>query len=99
MTQVVVPLILLLCLTALPSYAQNTAELRGAITDRTAAVLPGVSLTLTHKASNQERRQLTDANGNYVFASLPNGDYLLKAAFSGFKSQIRDGITLQVGQR
>src|SRR5262249_47603184 len=40
-----------------------------------------------------------DANGNYVFASLPNGDYLLKTEFSGFKSQIRDGITLQVGQR
>jgi Carboxypeptidase regulatory-like domain len=99
MTQMVVSLILLLCLTALPSYAQNTAELRGVIIDRTGAVLPGVSLTLTHKTGNQERRQLTDTNGNYVFASLPNGDYLLKAEFSGFKSQIRDGITLQVGQR
>ena len=84
---------------AVLAYGQNTAEIRGTAVDRTGAVLPGVSITLTNKASNQERRQLTGGGGNYVFASLPNGDYLLKAELSGFKTQIRDGITLQVGQR
>jgi hypothetical protein len=86
-------------LALMPMYAQNTAELRGTIVDRTGGVLPGVSLTLTHKSTRQERQQFTDSNGNYVFASLPNGDYLLKAELSGFKTQLRDGITLQVGQR
>ncbi len=84
---------------AVLAYGQNTAEIRGTAVDRTGAILPGVSITLTNKASNQERRQLTGGGGNYVFASLPNGDYLLKAELSGFKAQIRDGITLQVGQR
>ena len=91
--------IILFCAMASPAYGQNTAEVRGTIIDRTGAVLPGVSVTLTHKASNQERRQLTDTNGSYVFASLPNGDYSLKTEFTGFRSQIRDGIMLQVGQR
>src|SRR5262245_24637721 len=54
---------------------------------------------LTNKGSNQERRQITDSSGSYVFASLPNGDYVLKVELPGFKTQVRDGITLQVGQR
>ena len=95
----VLAIILLTCLAALPLHGQNTAEVRGAVTDRTGGVLPGVSMTLTNKGSSQERRQLTDSNGNYVFASLPNGDYLLKAEFTGFKSAIRDGLALQGGQR
>ena len=88
-----------LCAASIPLDAQNTAELRGTMTDSTGAVLPGVSITLSNKGSGQERRQLTDPSGNYVFASLPNGDYVLKAELSGFRTQIRDGVTLQVGQR
>jgi hypothetical protein len=88
-----------LALTLAPLYGQNTAEVRGTVIDQTGAVLPGVSVTLLQKNNNQERRQLTDSNGSYVFASLANGQYSLKAELSGFKAQVRDGITLQVGQR
>ena len=90
---------ILLLLAALPIHAQNTAEVRGAIADRTGAVLPGVAVTLTHKGSNQERRQATDGNGSYIFAALPNGEYLLKAELTGFKTGVHDGIALQGGQR
>ena len=76
--------------------AQNMAELRGTVTDRTGAVLPDVAITLTHKGSNQERRQTADAGGNYIFAFLPNGDYQLRAELAGFKPHIHDGITLTV---
>src|SRR5262249_40236640 len=82
-----------------PLHAQNTAELRGAVIDSTGAVLPGVALTLVNKGNGQERNQLTDASGSYVFASLANGEYVLKAELSGFRTHIRDAITLQVGQR
>ena|SRR5215831_1868960 len=94
-----VSLLILLGLISADLCGQNTAELRGTVVDQTGAVLPGVSMTLTQKNSNQERRQFTDSSGSYVFASLVNGDYSLRAEFSGFKSQVRDGITLQVGQR
>src|SRR3989442_12230786 len=80
-------------------FGQNTAEIRCTVVDRTGGVLPGVALSLTHKGSNQERRQLTDSGGSYVFAFLSNGEYLLRAELSGFKTQIRDGIALQGGQR
>src|SRR5215467_868766 len=94
-----VSLLILLGLISADLCGQNTAELRGTVVDQTGAVLPSVSMTLTQKNSNQERRQFTDSSGSYVFASLGNGDYSLRAEFSGFKSQVRDGITLQVGQR
>src|SRR5213592_1137355 len=82
----------------LPLHAQNTAGLRGAVMDSTGAVLPGASLTLLNKRTSQERSLLTDSSGSYVFAAVPNGEYVLKAELSGFRTQIRDAITLQVGQ-
>jgi len=90
--------VLILCLTAFPVFGQNTAELRGTVTDSTGGVLPGVSVTLINKGSGQERSQLTDSSGSYVFAALSNGEYALKAELIGFRTQIREGIILQVGQ-
>ena len=89
---------IVVCAFALPLTAQNTAELRGTVNDSTGAVLPGVSVTLLNKGSGQQRNQLTDSSGNYVFASLPNGEYVLRAELSGFRTQIRDGIVIQAGQ-
>ena len=76
--------VLFFCLAAVPLLAQNTAELRGTVIDSTGGVLPGVSLTLINKGSGQERAQLTDSAGSYVFATLPNGEYMLRAELSGF---------------
>ncbi|HEY7680780.1 MAG TPA: carboxypeptidase-like regulatory domain-containing protein, partial [Terriglobia bacterium] len=79
--------------------AQNTAEIAGTVTDGTGAVLPGVTLTITHQASSQERQQVTDSRGNYVIASLPLGEYSIRAELANFKTQIREGIVLEVGDR
>jgi len=98
MTSTFLAALVLLCAALLPLFAQNTAEIRGQVTDSTGAVLPGVLVTLTNKGCNQERTQTANGEGNYVFASLPNGDYVVKAVLSGFKIQIRDGISLQAGQ-
>ncbi|PYR84102.1 MAG: hypothetical protein DMG19_17560, partial [Acidobacteria bacterium] len=89
---------LFFCLAAVPLLAQRTAELRGTVIDSTGGVLPGVAMTLINKGSGQERSQLTDSAGSYVFATMPNGEYMLRAELSGFKTQIRDGVVLQAGQ-
>ncbi len=89
----------LVCSAATPLLGQNTAEIRGVVRDSSGGVLPAASLTLTNKGSNQERRQFTDSGGNYVFAALSNGDYVLRAELPGFKLAVRDGLTIQVGQR
>ncbi|MGH9784190.1 MAG: carboxypeptidase-like regulatory domain-containing protein, partial [Terriglobia bacterium] len=90
---------LLLCLNALPSFAQATAEIQGTVKDGTGAVLPGVALTITNKASGQQRQLTTDARGNYVVTALPIGEYSIRAELPSFKAIVREGIALQVGQQ
>src|SRR5258708_905452 len=76
-----------------------TSEIVGTVKDATGAVLPGVALTITNKGSGQARHLTTDGKGNYVVPSLPVGEYSVKAELSNFKTQLREGIVLQVGQQ
>ena len=93
---------LILLAMVLPGWrleAQSTAEIVGTVKDGTGAVLPGVALAITNKASGQVRQQTTDAKGSYVVTSLPIGEYVIKAEFPSFKTFIREGVVLQVGQQ
>ena len=94
-------LLLIPIVSAVPlARAQGTAgEIAGTVKDISEGVLPGVVLTLTHQASGQERNLTTDSSGNFVVPSLPLGQYAIKAELPGFKTQIREGIVLQVGDR
>ncbi len=76
-----------------------TGEIVGTVKDSSGAVVPGVGLTITHRNSGQARRLITDSSGNYVAPSLPIGEYTIKAEMANFKTQIREGIVLQVGQQ
>ncbi|MEE8177059.1 MAG: carboxypeptidase-like regulatory domain-containing protein, partial [Acidobacteriota bacterium] len=80
--------------------AQGTvAEIAGTVKDVSEAVLPGVVLTITNLASGQQRLLSTDSSGNYVATALSVGEYTIRAELPNFKTQIRAGIVLQVGDR
>src|SRR5947207_2527109 len=84
----------------LPANAQTaTSEILGTVRDATGGVLPGVQLTVTHQASGQARHVITDSRGNYIVPSLPVGEYTLKAELANFRTQLRQGIVLQVGRK
>src|SRR5581483_1868983 len=74
-------------------------EIIGAVSDSTGAALPGVKLTLTHQGSNEERILTSDNNGNFVAPALAPGEYTIKGELPNFKTQIRRGVTLQVGRQ
>jgi hypothetical protein len=76
-----------------------TGEIAGTVRDTTGGVLPGVSLTITHQTTGQERRVLTDTNGGYVAPSLPVGEYVIKAELPNFKTRVRQGVVLEVGRQ
>lgn len=90
---------LLLCIQAVPSHAQGTAEIVGTVLDVTGAVLPGVTLTVTNVSNGQQRTLTTDARGTYVVTALPIGEYTIRAQSPSFRPQNRGGIVLQVGDR
>ena len=76
-----------------------TSEIVGTVKDATGAVMPGVALTITHQGTGQVRRITTDNSGDFVAPSLPIGEYSIKAEAPNFKTQIRQGVVLQVGRQ
>src|ERR1051326_6612941 len=90
-------LILLCCLLA---SAQNiTGTIQGIITDPSGAILPGVSITVHNLGTNQTRNVLTNETGTYIVPLLPVGTYEVTAEYTGFKTQIKSRLELQVDQR
>src|SRR5947199_663183 len=82
-----------------PAWWQGfSAAIVGIVHDASGAVVPGVSVTAKHIESGLTRSVITSEAGNYSIPSLPVGAYELTAELSGFKQQVRRGITLAIGQ-
>ncbi len=84
-TLVVVLLVLSLGSMALAQTA-TTTSITGLVTDAQRAVVPGASVTLKDKATNEERETITNREGRYTFTNLPGGLYDLSVSISGFKT-------------
>lgn len=80
----------LICVLALgiTSSAQTVrATVQGTVHDRTGAVVPGVTMTLTPVQGGTAKIVVTDARGTYEFDGLPTGQYELQAVLTGFGSE------------
>lgn len=81
-----------------PVFAQNmNANLSGVVKDTSAAVLPGVTVTVRHLGTNQTRHAQTDARGRYAFPDLAIGRQEIAAELQGFQAS-RAIVELNVGQ-
>jgi hypothetical protein len=79
-----------------PLMAQSNATINGIVRDPTGAILPGVSVTLTDKATQQIQTTVTSEIGSYVFPAVPPGQYALAFELPGFKKLLRENITANV---
>src|SRR5690242_5278501 len=94
-----VGLLLAAVLMAAPAWAQNvSSRVTGTAKDAQGAVLPGVTVTATSPALNGSQVAVTEANGTYLFPSLPSGTYTLKFELHGFQTFTRPNIVLALGQ-
>ena len=77
-------------------FAQE-ATLTGTLTDSTAAVLPGVTVTAVLEATGNTFVAVTDDRG--IFRTpLRVGEYRVTAELQGFTTIVRTGVQLLVGQ-
>src|SRR5947199_5860396 len=84
---------------AAPAVAQTfSAAISGLVRDTSGAVIPGVTVTAKQTESGLTRTVNTNENGDYRMPSLPVGAYEVTAELSGFKQQVRRGISLAVAQ-
>ncbi len=77
----------ILILGAPGAQAQFNASLRGTVSDPTGAVIPGATVTLTNKDTNQSQTATSDASGIYTFNSLGPANYSLAVTAAGFKAK------------
>jgi hypothetical protein len=68
-------------------HAQFGASLRGTVADATGAVIPGATVTLTNKGTNETKKAVSDGSGIYTFNALAPGDYRVVAERDGFQKK------------
>jgi hypothetical protein len=86
-----------LCLAA-PLAAQDfRGSIVGTVSDATGGVLPGVSVTITNTATGVAQQVVTDDKGRYQVRYLNSGTYNVSAQLTGFKTIVRAGNEVRVG--
>src|SRR5262245_34814637 len=92
-------LMFLALLAPMPGFAQaNTGEISGVVRDRSGGVLPGASVIATHEASGTVIERTADGEGRYFLPALRIGEWHIVASLSGFTSETRRGLMLDVGR-
>src|SRR5581483_5399205 len=92
--------VLVLCLlSSIFASAQSTGgRILGRVADPSGAVLANVKVILTNEATGVARTSETNSTGDYVFPEVPVGTYSLTFDLSGFKKNIRRGVTVDLNQ-
>jgi hypothetical protein len=78
------------------AHAQATGTIAGVVTDESGAVMPGVTIEVTNTGTSQVRTAVTGADGYYSIPLLQPGQYQVKGTLAGFKTFVRDGVTVTV---
>jgi hypothetical protein len=88
-------MLLVLALSTLAQAQTLIGTVEGTITDEQAAVLPGVTVTLTGPRGTQTA--VTDAKGQYRFVGVQPGTYTLKTELASFATQEKS-VTVGIGK-
>ena len=73
------------------------ATLSGTVTDQSASIIPGVSVTATNTSTGVSYRSESNTSGAYYIGALPPGPYKITAEKTGFKQWTRT-VQLEVSQ-
>ena len=87
----------LLFATVSNSQIAGTGNIQGTVTDTTGAVVAKASVTLTDDSTRVVRRSLSDNAGVFLFPGVPISTYDLSVSAPGFKTDVNNGIVLEVG--
>ena len=86
-------------LAAVAAAQTTSTEILGTVTDSTGAVVPNAKITLLRTATGERRTTTTTSSGDYSFPLIEIGEYTVTAEASGFTTQEKTGITVELQQR
>src|SRR5262245_14782285 len=78
--------------------AQTTGEFYGKVTDKSGAIVPGATITLTSPVLIQPLTAVSSSTGVYRFPNVPIGVFTVKFELAGFTTVVNEGIRLEIGQ-
>src|SRR5260221_746286 len=93
---VLLPILIIGSVTTPGAFAQ-AAQISGLITDPSGARLPGANVTIVNQDTGISRSVDTNTDGFYSAPLLQPGNYMITVKGTGFATQVRMGITLEVG--
>jgi hypothetical protein len=89
----------ILSIVAAPCLAQEVrATLSGTITDSTGSAVPNAQVRLTNIETGTGFNAVSNELGQYRFLFVNAGSYRLNVEASGFRTFVRDGLELTIGQ-
>ena len=81
------------------SSAQNqSATLSGRVTDPGGSAVVGADVVLTNRETGVEQKTKTNSVGLYLFAGILPGNYRVAAGEPGFKTEIKEDLSLHTQQ-
>ncbi len=76
----------------------TTGVIQGTVSDANSGVLPGATIALRNLDTNFEQTATADREGRFRGVLLPLGPYRITISLSGFRTLVREGVRLEVGQ-
>src|SRR5580658_1591787 len=76
----------------------TTGSIFGTVSDQTGYALSNATVTVTNVLTGIVNNAQCNDSGNYIFPSLPTGDYTVSAQSKGFSAETQSGIHLDVNQ-
>jgi len=80
-------------------FAQQEASIQGLVSDASGGAVPSVAIRIKNLETGAQRNLLTDPEGRFDAAALPVGRYEVLAEKNGFRTEVKTGISVVVGQR
>ncbi|HEY4782229.1 MAG TPA: carboxypeptidase regulatory-like domain-containing protein, partial [Chthoniobacterales bacterium] len=75
----------------------SAAKLSGTIADTSGATIAGAKIEITNVQTGITRNVLSNSSGLYSAPGLPPGNYTVSVSQESFATEVRTGITLDVG--
>ena len=97
MTMCIRSLVLVVLSLGVLSSQDSRGRVNGRVTDSSGAVVPNVEVTLTNTETGVKATGRTNHSGTYDIPYVQPGTYGLAAAAPGFKSFVRRGLEVRVG--
>ncbi|HSY64451.1 MAG TPA: carboxypeptidase-like regulatory domain-containing protein, partial [Terriglobales bacterium] len=85
-----------MAVSSLWAQTATTGDIAGVVTDQTAAVLSGVSITLKNVDTGSSASTTTNSQGSYNFSLLQPGNYSISANAAGFQGTAKK-VTVALG--